>query len=89
MRIMVKSEKVSTEITTKGNAVHSQAAAVDTGDDFPMAFKVNVRENTPYKPGLYDLAPSCFRVGRFGGLELDPYNIRLIPVELARAPAAK
>lgn len=34
----------------------------------------------PYEPGLYVLASSSFEVGRFKDLQINPYELRLVPV---------
>lgn len=78
MIIVIKSENTRHERTSKGTDLRKQEAAIDSGSDFPLRFELTVDQ--PYKPGKYTLAGSAFRVGRFGGLELDPYGIKLEPL---------
>jgi hypothetical protein len=55
---------------------------MDTGEDYPLVFSLvvgNDKGSQPYKPGTYTLDPSSFRQGRFGDLEIDPYNLALVP----------
>jgi Helix-destabilising protein len=36
----------------------------------------------PYEPGVYALAPSSFTVGKFHDLQVNPYELRLVPVSV-------
>lgn len=91
MRILVKTAEVVQEVTQKGNTLYKQQVALENGGQFPLPFHVTIQKDKPYSPGVYDFHPSSFRVGRFGGIELDPYNIHLVATaaEAPRAAASK
>lgn len=53
---------------------------------YPVLIKLTPpRGQSPYTPGLYQLSPDSFYVGRFGQLELSP---RLLPLGAAQVKAA-
>jgi len=79
MIIIVKSEQLREERTQKGVVLRKQTAALETGADFALPFEISVQE--AYKVGRYTLGPRSFRISRFGGLELDPYGLTLVPVK--------
>lgn len=79
MEILIKSENTRIEKTRRGTELRKQQAAVDQGADYPLPFELTVDE--PYPPGRYVLDVWSFRVNPFGGLELNPYNIRLVPAK--------
>lgn len=63
-----------------------QKAAIETGEDFPKPFTINLQDGQPpYPPGLYLLDPVSLEVGDFDGLKV-ARRIVLIP---APALAAK
>jgi len=87
VKVIVKSKAVRRdEFVNKATGQLSvnfkQSAALDSGGDFVLPFDVRIKENQPYEPGEYALAPECFRVSRFGGLEINPFDLRLIPLKL-------
>lgn len=56
-------------------------AAVDTGGLYPVEFRFPVAsESHIMAPGKYSLAECSFKVGQFGDLEIDRFNITLIPL---------
>jgi hypothetical protein len=85
MRITVKTSNVQTETTNKGTVLYKQFAAIDRGEDHPLVFAITVPEGRPYAPGDYVLDQASFRNNRFGGLELDPYQIKLVPMKAVKA----
>ena len=92
MRVLVKSANVIEEVISGGKSagtiLFKQVCLLDQGNDETLSFRVTIEKGKPYSPGLYDLAPSSFVVNRFRSLELDPYNVRLIPVEVPARKAA-
>lgn len=79
MKVIINSMDLREETTTKNNVILKQQAALDAGDGtFPLPFYITVR--AAYKTGEYRLAGSTFRQSRFGGLEIDPYGVKLIPI---------
>ena len=59
---------------------YEQKAYAHTGGVFPVEFKINLNSHTEAYPiGKYQLAPSSFKLNRFGQLELDRYGMKLIP----------
>jgi len=79
MEIIIKSSNVRQEKTRKDNIMIKQQAAIELGRDFPMVFELTVQ--SPYPPGRYHIAPESFRVNQYGGLELSPYDLTLVPVK--------
>lgn len=63
---------------TKDGSRYSQFCWVHTGDKFPMKVKLNLQSpSMQYAAGEYKLAPSAFRTDKYGGLELNPFGIKL------------
>lgn len=88
MKVIVKSKAVRVDefINKESGVVNrrfKQGAALDTGSDFLLPFDVSLKSQADhYEPGEYTLAPECFRVSRYGGLEINPFDLRLIPTKL-------
>lgn len=84
MEITVKSLNVITSRTSKGTTLHNQQVALDQGRDYPLIFEVNVGKGDesprPYPPGKYTFDATSFRLNPFGGVELNPYGIKLVPL---------
>jgi len=78
MIILIKSVNVVTSKTNKGTTIVRQQAAIDQGRDFPLVFELVV--DKPYQPGQYRLDENAYRVNQYGSLELDPYNLKLVPL---------
>lgn len=81
MEIEIKNAKTRTETTTKGNVILKQQAALHGDDSFPLPFWLTVRPGEEYRPGRYRLDSCCFRTSRYGSLEIDPYGVKLIPLD--------
>jgi hypothetical protein len=81
---MLKAKVFSTEITEDYNeklqrTFYRQEAAIFTGAEYPLIVKISHPSRDRAHPvGEYTVHPSCFRVGRFGGLEIDNFNFRLV-----------
>lgn len=65
-----------------GKTYGEQSAALYTGADFPLPFKLNVEVGKERKPGRYVLSPGSFGTDKFG-------NLVLARVQLDEAAAAK
>jgi hypothetical protein len=90
MRILVKSKNLRVKTFAAkdgkpGREITEQQAALDVGGEFPLPFWLSVPHDKPYEPGLYDFDPGSFRSNPFGGIELDPYNVRLSALALDKA----
>lgn len=65
---------------------NEQRAAIETGEDFPRPFTINLQDGQPpYPPGRYLLDPASLEVGDFDSLKVSR-RIVLMP---APFPAAK
>lgn len=65
--------------------IHEQQAYFHTGGAYPTPFKLSIRNaSEAYPSGKYTLHPSSFQVNQFGGLELNRFEMRLVPI---KAPA--
>ncbi|WP_220721566.1 G5P family DNA-binding protein [Agarivorans litoreus] len=57
-----------------------QKAYISTGGRFPLEFKLPIESRADaYEPGKYTLSGECFQVGKYGDLELNRFNIVLVP----------
>jgi hypothetical protein len=62
--------------------VYEQKAYVHLGGVFPVEFKLSHDDhNNAYEAGTYKLNPESFKVGQYGDLQLDRFNIKLEPVK--------
>lgn len=91
MHINVKDTKVHERsfVDKQGRQqiIREQRAAVDLGDGYEMPFLVGLGTGPVNPVGAYHIAPECFSVNRFGGLELG--RVKLVPVAVRPAPAAR
>lgn len=73
----------------QGYTIRKQSAWVDTGKAFPVEVVIELeRDQAPFPPGDYVLAPRCFYVAKFGELKVDLKHMQ--PVKLTAAvPATK
>lgn len=67
-----------TDIRKDGTPSYSQRAYLHTGAAFPLPFKLSLPNQNAYPYGSYSLDSSCFRAGKYGGLEIDGYNVKLV-----------
>lgn len=59
--------------------LYSQKAFLHKGSAFPVEFTLSIDGPAQaYPVGNYDLNLECLRVNKFGSLEVDPYNVKLI-----------
>lgn len=80
MRVQVEDANVFEEVTSKGTVLHKQQVKM-TGQGGPAVyFQVDAKDGKPYPVGEYELSVRSFRPGRFGGLEVDPYRVSLVPL---------
>ena len=78
MYIEVDSNDVKSEQSSKGNELRSQFIYMwRNGEKYPTRFKIGLGSAPAFGVGKYLLGAESFRASRFGGLEIDPYNIRL------------
>ncbi len=62
---------------------YDQEAYAHLGGRFPSQFRLSHREfKNIYKPGQYKLAASSYRIGRYGDIELNPYELKLVPLNM-------
>lgn len=54
-----------------------------SGHRYPVRAKFTVPEahNRPYPAGTYTVAPESFRIGKYEKLELNPFELFLIPMD--------
>lgn len=71
MRVEIKS-KSSTghRVGNNGKTYGEQTAALHTGGDFPLPFKLNSEVGQEKAPGWYRLSPASFGTDKFGNLVL-------------------
>lgn len=75
--VNVLNSNVRTRKLDSGQSLILQKFSLEQKDDYPVIFEAVVDE--PYRPGRYLFAPS-FRNDRFGGLELNRYELNLSPL---------
>jgi len=62
--------------------IHEQRAYFHTGGAYPTPFNLSLRDpSQAYPSGKYTLDPSSFQVNGYGGLELNRFEIRLVPIK--------
>lgn len=65
---------------TKNGIMWWQDAYAHLGGPFPAQIKVPLRDAAAaYAVGEYELGPENFRVGKFGDLEINRFEMRLTP----------
>lgn len=70
--------------------IHEQQAYLHTGAAYPIPFKLSIRNAAEaYPSGKYTLHPSSFQVNQFGGLELNRFEMRLVPIKAPVQAAPK
>jgi len=61
--------------------VYEQKAYAHIGGAFPMEFKLTHDDHKDaYGVGFYEISPSSFKSSQYGQLQLDPYGLRLVPL---------
>ena len=69
--------------------IHEQQAYYHNGGAYPMPFKLSIR--TPadaYPSGEYTLHPDSFTTNQYGNLELNRFEMRLVPLKAPMKAAA-
>lgn len=62
-------------------AFYAQYGYAHLGGAFPVKMKIPLESPAmAYPVGEYQLALESFRIGRFDSLEVNPYNIKLVPI---------
>jgi len=74
-------QPISRSINTQNGQkmIHEQTAYAYTGGAFPVEFKIPLNSAADaYGVGEYTLDPRSFQVNRFGSLEINRFEIRLV-----------
>jgi hypothetical protein len=67
---------------TKNGVRYFQEAYAHLGGAFPQQIEIPLRDPADAKPiGDYTLDLSTFQVGRFKNLELNPFELKLVPAQ--------
>lgn len=90
IRVIVKSENVvakqGTSKAGKPYSIREQSAALDTGSDFPIPFRLSLDKDQPaYKPGLYTFSPESYHVSDWGDVGLRYPKLVALPASAAKA----
>lgn len=65
---------------TQKGTMWSQKAYADLGGAFPAEIKISLQSpERAYAVGEYELSPQSFKVGQYGDLEVNRFNIKLVP----------
>lgn len=70
MFVEVKSTTVTNQRPYRDRMYGDQQAALNTGDDYPRPFKLNVAVGSEFQPGRYKLAGDSFGNDKHGNLTL-------------------
>lgn len=93
MKIEVKSTDVETRTGTskagKAYSIRNQSAYWHkVGEAYPFKITIGLEDGQEaYIPGFYILGESSYKVGRFGDLEIDRFNLKLVPEKTSFASA--
>lgn len=80
LSVEVRDYEVPNKDGSKQKRYSQEEIYLYTGARFPLVISVNIDSVAEcYPPGEYILNPKCLRVSKYGGLELDSYNISLLP----------
>ncbi|MBL8642975.1 MAG: hypothetical protein JNK21_03500 [Rhodospirillaceae bacterium] len=91
MRIVIKSPNVTEKPYERDGVkrvIREQWAFFESEPGIERPFKVSIGQKPAYAPGVYDLAPSSFRVSRFDGLELGYIDLTPVKPAVAAVPPA-
>ena len=81
-------QPVSRSINTQNGQkmIHEQVAYAHMGGAFPVEFKLQLDSAADaYPVGEYTLHPGSFQVNRFGGLEINRFETRLVAMKPLQA----
>ena len=74
---------------TKNGVRYYQDAYAHLGGAFPQQIEIPLKNPADAKPiGDYTIDLSTFQVGRFKNLELNPFELRLVPVQKTLSKAS-
>ena len=77
----IENKHVHEELSQKGNTLRSQTLYMWTvGEKYPRQFKLSLGSNPAYDVGCYLFGSTTFRADRFLNVEIDGYNIELVPM---------
>lgn len=63
-----------------GGEKYSQICYLHSGKKFPEEFVFPLQQGQSfYRAGLYELQPKSLRVGKYSRLELNPYEMHILP----------
>lgn len=75
---------------TQKGVRYFQNAYAHMGGAFPQQIEIPLRNpSDAYAVGEFTLDLSCFQVGKFKNLELNPFELRLVPASSMQRPIAK
>lgn len=70
--------------TTQKGVMWSQEAYAHLGGAYPAKIKLSLDgPQAAYPPGDYQLSPAAFKVGQYGDLEINRFQVKLIPLRSA------
>lgn len=81
-------QPISRSINTQNGQkmIHEQVAYAHMGGAFPVEFKIPLNSAADaYPVGEYSLHPGSFNVNRFGSLEVNRFEVRLIATKSIQA----
>lgn len=88
LQINVRDTTTREEINRKnGTIFHKQRVALKQGQ-YELPFDLTVDAAKPYAVGAYTFAPESFRTNQYGRIELNSYDLKLVPLASPAAPKA-
>lgn len=82
IEVFQENESVIEKTFGNGNKGYSQIGYVNLGNKFPEQIKIPLQQGQSfYKSGKYELLLSSFRVGKYGDLEVNPFELNLVPAK--------
>jgi hypothetical protein len=62
--------------------IYWQQAYMYNGGRYPVAIQIPLDEGVPANPaGEYELHPSAFQVSKYNKIEINAYNVALVPIK--------
>lgn len=88
IEIVAGHEAVQTRMV-QGKPRFSQKAYAHLGGAFPHEIRVPVEDpQRPYRVGRYNVALNSYQVGKYGDLQINPFEFVLVPAGQASAVKA-
>ncbi|NQV69170.1 MAG: hypothetical protein HQ498_03990 [Pseudohongiella sp.] len=81
--IKIENEEAHFDLRTIGTRqVKEQNAYADLGGKHPLLIKFNLPESqtTAYPVGQYSIDVASYRIGKYGSLEINPFELKLLPL---------